>query len=154
MKKQDDMLNDALNALKNEPIPPGPPQELIDATMENLNKARGQPQQTVGEPIRIVNWLRTTKFPIKAAVAAALFIVAGTAGYVGGRLSTPPPPGAEQLQAALEPAIRQNLLEDMSRYWQVSLTNSYTRLKDELSEQYRRDIDFDEFRQKVQSFAY
>ena len=136
MKKQDDILKDALNALKNDPVPPGPPQELIDATAKNLNKTRGQSQPSVYEPIKIADWLR---LPIKAAAAAALLIVAGAAGYVGGRFS-PPPQNIQQLQAALEPAIHKNLLEDMSHYWQVGLANSYIRLKDELSEQYRRDL--------------
>ena len=69
-----------------------------------------------------------------------LLIVAAAAGYLGGRLSAPPPLATEQLQAVLEPAIHRNLLEDMSHYWQVGLANNYIRLKDELSEQYRRDL--------------
>jgi hypothetical protein len=136
MNKRDDILKDALNALRNDPLPPGPPKELIDTTAKNLNKNRAQLQSSAEEPIKIADWLR---FPIRAAAAAALLIVAGAAGYLGGRLS-PPTQNTQQLQFALEPAIRDNLLEDISRYLQVGLANNYTRLKTELGEQYRRDL--------------
>jgi hypothetical protein len=62
------------------------------------------------------------------------------AGYAAGRLSAPRGPDAEQLQAALEPAIRQNLLDEMKQYWQLALVSSYVHLKDDLTQQYRRDL--------------
>jgi len=73
-------------------------------------------------------------------VAAAVVLLI-LAGYAAGRLSAPRLPDAEQLQAVLEPAIRQNLLDEMKRYWQLGLTSNYVRLKDELSQQYRHELD-------------
>ena len=62
------------------------------------------------------------------------------AGYAAGRLSAPRGPDAEQLQVALEPAIRRNLLDEMKQYWHLALTSSYAQLKNELSQQYRSDL--------------
>ena len=63
-----------------------------------------------------------------------------TAGYATGRFSGPRPPDMEQIRAALEPAIRQDLLDETKQYLQLSLANGYVRIKDELSQQYRQDL--------------
>jgi uncharacterized protein YicC (UPF0701 family) len=46
----------------------------------------------------------------------------------------------EEIRASLEPAIREQLIGEMKQYMQLGLANSYVRLKDELTEQYRRDL--------------
>jgi hypothetical protein len=138
MKENENNLEKAVEALKNEHIPPGPPQELTDATIAKLTEASGQPNTVkIENRIRIIERLKAAKGLTKVAAAAVLLIVAG---YATGRLSAPQPPDMEQLQAALEPAIRQNLVTQMKDYLQLGLTNSYIQLRDELSQQHRQDM--------------
>ena len=138
MKENENILEKAVKALKNEQVPPGPPRELADATIAKLTEASGQSNTvTSGRRIRFIERLKATNSFTKVAAAAVLLIIAG---YAAGRLSAPRPPDAEQLQAALEPAIRQNLLDEMKRYWQLALVSSYVQLKEDLTQQYRRDL--------------
>jgi len=135
MKKPKDILNDAIKALAGMQVPPGPPPELIEATVAKL-KAAGNSQET-SEIIKITGRFEATKRLIKYAAAAVLVL---STGYTIGRLTAPKRPDIEQLRSALEPAIRQNLLQEMTQYWQVGLTNSYAQLKNEVQQQYRRDL--------------
>jgi len=138
MKENENILEKAVKALKNELIPPGPPSELADATAAKLTEASGQQNTvTTGRRIRFIERLKATNSFTKGAAAAVLLIIAG---YATGRLSAPRGPDAEQLQAALEPAIRQNLLDEMKQYWQLALASSYVQLKDDLTQQYRSDL--------------
>jgi len=138
MEENENILEKAVKALKNELIPPGPPSELANATVAKLTEASGQPNTvTTGRRIRFIERLKATNSFTKVAAAAVLLIIAG---YATGRLSAPRTPDAEQLQAALEPAIRQNLLDEMKQYWQLALASSYAQLKNELSQQYRSDL--------------
>lgn len=138
MKENENILEKAVKALKNEQVPPAPPQELANATIAKLTEASGQSNTvTPGRRIRFIERLKATSSFTKVAAAAVLLIIAG---YAAGRLSAPQGPDAEQLQAALEPAIRQNLLDEMKQYWQLALTSSYVQLKDDLTQQYRRDL--------------
>ncbi len=136
MDNPKDILDKAINALANTDLPPGPPPELTEATVAKLAETTRSSQQETGT-IKITDRTRLIKGPIK--IAAAILILIAT-GYAIGRLSASKAPDIEQLQAALEPAIRQNLLQEMDRYWQVSLSESYAQLKDELQQQYRRDL--------------
>jgi len=138
MKNKDDLLSKATESLAQTPVPPGPPQETIDATIAKLTEAAGTtPAQTITKRIQILQRFKDTSGFSKLAAAAVILI---TAGYLAGRLSAPKPPDVEQLQAAIEPVIRQNLLEEMGRYWQLSSAVSYARLKGELDQQYRQDL--------------
>lgn len=133
----EDILENALKALKNEQIPPGPPQELTDATIEKLTQASEQAETAKqNKRIRLIE-LKTINSLTKIAAAAVLLIIAG---YTAGRLSAPKPPDMEQIQAALEPAIREQLLGEIKQYLQLGLANCYVRLKDDLSQQYRNDL--------------
>ncbi len=135
MKNPEDILRESIEALAGTSVPPGPPPELIDATTEKLkelNCLQGEP-----ETIRIVDRLTPAKGLLKFAAAAAILIAAG---YAVGRFSAPKMPDVQQLQAALEPAIRQKLSQEMMQYWQGSLAGSFTQLKDEIQQQYRRDL--------------
>ncbi len=137
-RESENILEKAVKALKNEQVPPGPPRELADATIAKLTEASGQSNTvTAGRRFRFIERLKATNSFTKVAAAAVLLIIAG---YATGRLSAPRGPDAEQLQAALEPAIRQNLLDEMKQYWQLALTSSYVQLKDDLTQQYRRDL--------------
>lgn len=138
MKENENSLEKAVEAIKNEQIPPGPPQELTDATSAKLAEASGELHtETSSRQIRIVERLKATKSLTKAAAAAVLLIAAG---YATGRLSGPQPLDMEQIRAALEPAIRQNLLDETKQYLQLGLANGYIQIKDELSRQYRQDL--------------
>jgi len=133
MKENENILEKAVKALKNEQVPPGPPRELADATIAKLTEASEQSNTvTAGRRFRFIERLKATNSFTKVAAAAVLLIIAG---YAAGRLSAPRGPDAEQLQA-----IRQNLLDEMEQYWQLALTSSYVQLKEDLTQQYRRDL--------------
>ncbi|MHC4426219.1 MAG: hypothetical protein ACYSYV_08995, partial [Planctomycetota bacterium] len=91
--------------------------------------------------------LRLRLPPIVAKLAAAAMLLIG-AGYIAGRLSTPEPLDVQELRAALEsslksslePAIRQDLLEEMNNRWQSAFAANCDELKDELQQQVRRDL--------------
>jgi len=138
MEENENTLDKAVEALKNEQIPPGPPQEVIESTIIKLAEAAGQADTVkLDKRIRIIEGLKAAKSLVKIAAAAVLLIAAG---YATGRLSGPQPLDMAQIQAALEPKIRQRLLDEMKQYVQVGLANSYIRVKDELSQQYRQDM--------------
>ncbi|MCH7558569.1 MAG: hypothetical protein IIB56_14080 [Planctomycetes bacterium] len=69
-------------------------------------------------------------------------------GYAVGRLSAPPPLDMEELQASLEnslksslePAIRQDLFEQMNERWQSAFAAGCAQIKEELQRQVRRDL--------------
>ncbi|MCJ7777594.1 MAG: hypothetical protein MUP16_04700 [Sedimentisphaerales bacterium] len=144
MNKPKDILNKSIEALAKTNIPPGPLPELINATVAKLTES-GPPAflrkqeggQQEAETIKITDRLETAKRLIKYAAAAVIMLFAG---YIAGRLSAPKAPDVKQLQAALVPALRQNLLGEMTQYWQASLASGFTQLKDEISRQYRRDM--------------
>lgn len=75
MKKQQNNLDKAINALKNEPTPPGPPQEAIKSTLAKLARAAEKPHTTpVKKRIKITERTKTMKNLTKIAVAAAIII--------------------------------------------------------------------------------
>lgn len=78
------------------------------------------------------------KSPVIKFAAAAVLLLA--VGYAAGRLSAPPPLDMEELQAALEPAIRQDLLEQINEHWQTVFAAGCAQIKEELHQQVRRDL--------------
>jgi len=138
MEENKNTLENAVEALKNEQIPPGPPQEVIKSTIAKLTEAAEQLDTVKLENrIRIIEGLKAAKSLTKIAAAAVLLIAAG---YATGRLSAPRAPDMEQIRAALEPEIRQNLLDETKQYLQLGLASAYIRIKDELSQQYRQEL--------------
>ncbi len=141
MKDDNNILDKAINALKNESVQPGPDQELIDATVSRL--AEAQPQ-TDSRQVLLFERFRIIKSFSKFAAAAVLMIVAG---YAAGRL-TAPRLDTEQLKsdieaslrASLEPEVREKVINEMKPYLQVGFSNCYMQLKDDLTEQYRQDL--------------
>ncbi len=91
-------------------------------------------------------WRNIFKNPITKFAAAAVLLI--TVGYTVGRVSAPQPLDVEELQAtlesslrtSLEPAIRQDLLEEMNDRWQSAFAANCAQLKDELQRQVRRDL--------------
>ena len=134
MEEDKDILERAAEVLKNEKIPPGPPQELVEATMTKLDETTRQSNTIQLESrIRIRDRLKTLKNLNKVAAAAVLLIVAG---YAAGRLSAPRPPDIKQLQEALVPAIRQELLDEINQ----NLQSSYVSLTENFDRKYRQDL--------------
>lgn len=107
-------------------------------TLINKEKSR----QRAGTKI----WRNIFKSPITKFAAAAVLLI--TVGYTVGRVSAPPPLDMEELQASLEtslrsslePAIRQDMLEQMNNRWQSAFAANCAQLKDELQRQVRRDL--------------
>jgi len=73
MKKQKNNLYEAVNALKNEPIAPGPPQQTIDVTLQKLMEAE---PGTIKGGCKITERIKATKPFTKFAAAAAVIIIA------------------------------------------------------------------------------
>lgn len=142
-----DILAEALAQLKRQGLPQQPPEAVIEETIRRLAEA----QSAVGEvgpagpapssPRRILLG-RTT---IRLSLGAAALIVLG---YAFGRLSGPAPMDLDELREALtpavaasiEPAIREQLMDEMRQRYQVALTASYIKVKEELTQQYRDDL--------------
>ncbi len=86
------------------------------------------------------------KSPIAKFAAAAVLLIA--VGYATGRASAPEPLDVEEFKAALEislksslePAIRQDLLEEMNERWQSTFAAGCAQIKEELQRQVRRDL--------------
>jgi hypothetical protein len=82
-----------------------------------------------------------SRIGFKFAAAAAFLL----AGYVAGRAAAP---DLNQLRealtpavaASLEPALRQKLAEEMRDHYDVALAGTYVRLKEEVAQQYRDDL--------------
>jgi hypothetical protein len=148
-ENNEDILAKAIEQLKNQQIPPGPPQELERATLTKIKEMAGEPEKQNQKHINFAERIRNNKIFLqlttKVAAAAVLLIIAG---YAIGWLSAPRSPDIGELRrslensltASLEPTIRQKLLDEMNRRWQLALASSYLKIKDELSEQYRKDL--------------
>jgi hypothetical protein len=137
-RESENIVDKAVKALNDRQVPPGPPEELANSTIAKLTEISGRTDTVPGgRRIRLIDRIKNPNSFTKVAAAAVLLIMAG---YATGRLLSPKPPDIEQLRVALEPAIRQNLLDEMKQYWQLGLTASYAQLKDDLSQQYRSDL--------------
>jgi len=75
MKKQNNNLDKAINALKNESVSTSPPQEAIDATLQKLTQAAQESQPvTFKERIKITERIKAMKTLTKLAAAAVIII--------------------------------------------------------------------------------
>lgn len=142
MKKKKDILSRAVEALAKQPIPPGPPQQTAERTLETLAQVAGELNTAeIPTPNRTMRGKTMSSFA-KVAAAAVLLICAG---YAVGRLSAPPTPDIEKLRVTLEeslkPAVRDELLDEMKQYVRVGMAAGYVRIRDEIDQQYRRDLD-------------
>ncbi len=136
MEEDKDILERVAKVLKDEPIPAGPPQELVDATLSKLSEASRQGDTIqIESRIRIRERLRAMNMSRFSRIAAAAVILI-VAGYAVGRFSTPRPPDLKELQAALTPVIRRELLSEINQH----LEASYVSLTDDLDRKYRQDL--------------
>jgi hypothetical protein len=140
MKPEDDVLHRAIEQLRNEQVPSHPPQDVLDTTLTKLAQAADE----AGAPAEEQNEQRIRLITKLAAAAAVLLL----AGYAVGRLSAPRPADLDQLQkaletslaAAIEPSVRQKVVEDLGRQWESTLEAGYLALREDLTEQYRTDL--------------
>lgn len=134
MDENKDILEKAADVLKNEKIPPGPSQELVNQTMARLAEA-SEHSETIqlGNRIRLRERLRVINHFYKVAAAIILLLVGG---YAIGRFSAPRPPDMEELQAALVPAIREELIDEINE----NLQSSYASLTESLDQKYQQDL--------------
>ena len=138
MKENENNMANAVKALKNGQIPPGPSKELADSTLAKLNQVPEQPEtKNPNKQVVLPKRFKLANISFKIA-AAVIFLIA--VGYTAGRISAPKPLDMEQIRTALEPAIREKLLEEVTQYVQLGLTGGYVQIREELTEQYQQDL--------------
>ncbi len=152
-KDEKDTLAKALSELKGRADGATPPKEVVQETLAELERAELAGTRTAGEGgfdaggdrLRLWVWPAA-----KLALAAAILI---TTGYAFGRASAPKQVDIEQLRTALatslEPAIRKSVLDEVARDRQQALMAAYVQIKNDLTEQYRADLN----RFAVQTFT-
>lgn len=142
-RHEKEILAEAIAQLRQQGLSSPPPKEVVDATLRRLGECGMQSaeSETGQSPLRIPYSAFRNHIGLKFA-AAAVFLLAG---YIAGRAATP---NVDQLRealtpsiaASLEPVLRQKLGEEMKDHWQVAMAGTYVRLKDELGQQYRDDL--------------
>lgn len=138
MKEDENILESAINAIRNEQFPPGPSQELVDATVTKLSEAQEMSDKmTSDRAVGLFDRIGAIRCIARYAAAAVLLIVAG---YAVGRLSAPRQPNIQELQDTLEPTIRQNVVAQLKKDLQSGLKTCYDQLSDELNRQQRKDM--------------
>jgi hypothetical protein len=134
----EDRLSQAIDRLKQEGLSQGPPREVVDETLRRMAEAKPcilplrNPQPAIRHFWRL-------------GAAAAVLVVAG---YAVGRLSASKPLGLDQIRealtpavaAAIEPALRARVVDEVRDDYQIALVGLYVRVKEELTEQYRDDL--------------
>lgn len=141
-----DILAKAIADLKQRGASSEPPQELINETLAQLAQAQTdsrpnsqRPIESARRPMRLVIW--------SASRLAAAAVVLIAAGYAFGRI-TAPKPNIDELRAALlpslaaslEPTIRERVRAEALQDCRQAMVAGYVRMRDELTEQYRADL--------------
>ena len=151
----EDRIRERLEALSQA----GPAKEATDRAMEKVRDALVAGNDTIPkQSLRLppTNGGASPTLQLMKLAAAAVLMIG--LGYLGGRLSAPVPLDADQLKtdiesslrASLEPAIRQELIEEMDARWDSAFAARSAELKEEFQQKVRRDLmDFAE-----QTLAY
>jgi len=137
MTQEKNLLAKATEALANTEVPPGPPPELVSATLAKLAGAIDKPAEPTIQWSSSPRRIKIVPDWVKFAAAAVVLIAAG---YLIGRLSAPKPMDAEELYAAVAPAIQRDLLEPMGRQWQLILAGNNAELKDQMQQDFRQQM--------------
>jgi hypothetical protein len=143
MKDESDILAEAIAQLKEQSERDTPPPELLARTSRQLADAerkRGEARGG-GRPLQA----RVVRLGLGLSAAAAILIATA---YAGAQLSAPRAPDLDQLRrelipsvaAALEPTIREKLADEMTQRFQLALANTYVLLREELTAQYREEL--------------
>lgn len=143
MTDEKHLLAEAIAKLKTDGEEDGPPAEVLVQTCRRLAEA----ERKQGEPRGLGRALRgrIVGLGLRLSAAAAILIAAG---YTAGRMSAPPAPDLDQLReelipsvaAALEPTLREKLADEMTQRFQLALANTYVHIKEELTTQYREEL--------------
>jgi hypothetical protein len=154
MKKRKDKLSEVIARLKQEGLSQELPKEVVEETLRKIADCGLRPPVAAGgdnitdsgqrvQPIRSPRF--TVRHLVRLAAAAAVLVLLG---YTAGRLAAPELVDLDRLRdaltpsvaAAIEPAIRARLADEMRRDYQIALAGTYLRVKEELTEQYRSDL--------------
>jgi len=138
-RRDNDILAEAIERLRRQGLSNPLPKEVVEETARRLADS-----STDRPPIRSPESEsgNFTRWGFKFAAVAAVFLLVG---YLGGRLAAP---DVEQLRealtpsvaASLEPVLRQRLGEEMKDHYQVALAGMYVRLKADVMQQHRDDL--------------
>jgi DNA primase len=147
MKRDKDVLAEALARLEKAGLSQQPPRAVVDETMRRLGAAQAGTagHESAADGSRGPRRITLARRAFRLLPAAAALIVLG---FGIGRLSRPAPLDMDELRealapsvaAAIEPALREKLIEDLRQRYQVALAAAYVKVKDELTEQYRDDL--------------
>jgi len=147
MRRREDKLSEAIARLKQEGLSQELPKEVVDETLRKIADC-GPGSESGATTWRTADsdtHIRSIRNLFRLTAAAAVFLLLG---YTVGRLATPKPLDLDQLREALapsvataiEPAIRARVADEMRRDYQLALAGTYVRVKEELTEQYRSDL--------------
>jgi hypothetical protein len=137
MTQEKNLLAKATEALANTEVPPGPPQEVVDATLTKLASAN-ESRSLTPDPCSGIKHRASSIVHFIRFAAAAVFLIAS--GYMIGRLSAPKAMDAGELYTALKPAIQRDLLEPMGQQWQLILAGNNAELKDQMQADFRQQM--------------
>ncbi len=133
-----DRLWQAIDQLKQQGLSQEPPKEVVEETLQRI--AESGPSLL---PIRNPQSVIRNSLRFAAAAAVLVFL-----GYAVGRLSAPKPMNLDQIRAtltpavaaAIEPDLRARVADEMRDDYQIALAGLYVRVKEELTDQYRDDL--------------
>ena len=138
MKEKDDILKKAIEEIKKEPVPKGPSKDLAEAALDKLNQVSSQlPEEHFDRQVEFSKRFMIINNLLRIA---AVIIVSISIGYATGKLSTTKQPDMRQIRSELEPAIREQLLDDVTQYVQLGLESNYVQIRQELTEQFQQDL--------------
>jgi hypothetical protein len=137
-RHREDKLPETIARLKKEGESQEVPREVLDETLRRIADS-GVRTLSIRSPQSAIRNL------FRFAAAAAVFVLVG---YTAGRLSVPKPMDLEALRevltpsvaASIEPALREKVTENLRSQYQLALAGMYVRVKEELTEQYRNDL--------------
>lgn len=143
-----DRLREALAQLKQEGRSQEPPHEVVDETLRRITQRESchREQNATSRAMAPGERILPIRSLSRLVAAAAVFLVAG---YAIGRLSAPKPLNLDEIRSALtpavavavEPALRARLADEIRGDCQTALAGLYVHVKEELTDQYRHDLD-------------
>lgn len=149
MEQDRDLLAEAIARLKQDGLSEPVPKAVMEETARRLADAESRIGASGGAFALMssggLDRSRTgpAKRTIKLVLAAAAVLILG---YAIGRLTAPMDLDqlrealAPSVAAAIEPTIRERLVEEIKQGYRMALAATYVRLKEELTAQYRDDL--------------
>ncbi len=160
MERDRDLLAEAIVRLKQDGLAEQVPKAVMEEAARRLSEAESRIGASRGARAPVFsggmdrNRAGLARRAIRLALAAAAVLILG---YAIGRLTAPAPMDLDQLREALapsvaaviEPAIRERVVSEIRQGYRVALAGTYVRLKEELTAQYRDELN----RYAVQTLA-